>query len=69
VYALHATYHEAQAQGDTTFISRPAHLNRLAGSDRLASLLRQGVAADSIVATWSNAVQAFRNQRSSYLLY
>ena len=69
VYALHATYHEAQAQGDTTFISRPAHLNRLAGSDRLASLLRQGVAADSIIATWSNEVQAFRQQRSSYLLY
>ena len=69
VHALHATYHEAQAQGDTAFVSRPTHLTRLAGTDRLAALLDQGVAADSIIATWREEMQAFRNRRSPYLLY
>jgi len=69
VHALHATYHEAQAQGDTAFVSRPTHLARLAGTDRLVALLDQGVPADSITAAWREEVQAFRDRRAPYLLY
>jgi len=69
VHTLHATYHEAQAQGDSAFVSRPAHLTRLAGTDELVSLLDQEIAADSIIATWREEVAAFRDRRSPYLLY
>ena len=69
IHALHATYHEARGQSDSSFISRPEHLTRLAGTERLATLLRQGVAADSIIARWQDAVQGFRTRRAPYLLY
>ena len=69
VHALHATYHVAQAQGDTAFVSRPTHLTRLAGTKRLATLLREGVSADSIIDTWREEVAAFRDRRAPYLLY
>jgi uncharacterized protein YbbC (DUF1343 family) len=69
VHALHATYQQAQAVGDTSFISRPDHLTRLAGTDRLISLLEGDVSADSIVASWAPAQTDFRDRREPYLLY
>jgi len=69
IHALHATYRQAQAEGDTAFVSRPAHLTRLAGTDRLISLLEAGVPADSIVASWIPAQREFRPRREPYLLY
>ena len=69
VHALHAMYERAQAQGDTNFVSRPSHLTRLAGTDRLLELLREGASPDSIVASWEDEVAAFRTQRSTTLLY
>jgi len=69
IHALHATYQQAQVEGDTAFISRPDHLTRLAGTDRLISLLREDVAADSIIASWARAQPRFRTRREPYLLY
>jgi len=69
IHALHAMYQQAQARGDANFVSRPEHLTRLAGTDRLLQLLRAGVSPDSIVASWRDDVAAFRDQRSSALLY
>ncbi|MFB6097905.1 MAG: exo-beta-N-acetylmuramidase NamZ domain-containing protein [Salinibacter sp.] len=69
IHALHAMYHRAQARGDTNFVSRPNHLTRLAGTDRLRELLRAGVSPDSIMDTWRDEVDAFRARRSSALLY
>ena len=69
VHTLHAAYHQAHARGDSAFIRRPTHLARLAGTDRLLSLLKQGVSADSIVATWDKDIQRFRTRRRPYLLY
>jgi uncharacterized protein YbbC (DUF1343 family) len=69
IHALHAMYHQAQARGDTAFVSRPDHLTRLAGTDRLLAALRAGVSPDSIVASWGEAVDAFRERRRSALLY
>ena len=69
IHALHAMYHQAQAQDDTAFVSRPAHLTRLAGTDRLLRQLRTGVSPDSIVASWRREVEAFREKRASAVLY
>lgn len=69
IHALHAMYQQAQARGDTNFVSRPEHLSRLAGTDRLQKLLETGATPDSIIATWEEEVESFREQRSSYLLY
>jgi len=69
IHALHAAYQQARAEGDTTFISRPDHLTRLAGTERLISRLDDGVSADSIVASWASAQSDFRERRDPYLLY
>lgn len=69
IHALHAMYHRARARGDTDFVSRPDHLTRLAGTDRLLTLLREGASPDSIIASWRDEVEAFRDDRSSALLY
>jgi len=69
IHALHAMYQQARALGDTNFVSRPQHLTRLAGTDRLLRLLRAGASPDSIVASWRDEVEAFRKRRSSALLY
>ncbi len=69
VHALHAMYHQSRGQGDTNFVSRPAHLTRLAGTDRLLRMLRAGAPPDSIVASWQGEVDAYREQRASALLY
>jgi len=69
IHALHAVYHQAQAVGDTTFISRPEHLTRLAGTDRLVALLEQGARPESIISSWQTAVGEFRDRRRPYLLY
>lgn len=69
IHALHAMFQRAQVRGDTNFVSRPGHLTRLAGTERVDQLLRGGVSPDSIVATWAEEVAAFRERRSSSLLY
>ena len=69
IHALHAMYRQAQAEGYTNFVSRPQHLARLAGTNRLLQLLRNGTPPDSIVASWREEVAAFRDQRSAALLY
>jgi uncharacterized protein YbbC (DUF1343 family) len=69
IHALHAMYRQAQALGDTNFVSRPDHLTRLAGTDRLLRLLRTGAPPDSIIASWKKEIAAFRSRRSSALLY
>lgn len=69
IHALQAAHQEAMAQEDTTFISRPDHLTRLAGTERLQTLLKQGVSADSIIAAWEHDVVQFRKQRKPHLLY
>jgi uncharacterized protein YbbC (DUF1343 family) len=69
IHALHAAYQQAQVVGDTAFISRPDHLARLAGTERLADRLRAGAAPAALIESWRTAVEAFREKRASYLLY
>ena len=69
IHALHAAYQQAEAKNDTAFVSRPAHLTRLAGTKHLQTLLEQDASPDSIIASWQNGVTRFREQRTPYLLY
>lgn len=69
LHALHAMHQRAQVRGDTAFVSRPEHLTRLAGTDRLLKQLRTGASPETIIASWRKDVEAFRNRRASALLY
>lgn len=69
IHALHAVHQQAQAVGDTAFISRPTHFSRLAGTSRLATYLANGTSPDSIIASWNDGVTQFRRRRQPYLLY
>jgi uncharacterized protein YbbC (DUF1343 family) len=69
IHALHTMYQRAQVRGDTGFVSRPEHLTRLAGTDRLLTLLRAGAAPKDIVSSWADEVSSYRTERSSALLY
>ncbi len=69
IHALHAVHQQAEVEGDTSFVSRADHLTRLAGTDQLLRLLREGASPDSIIATWRDEVSAFRERRAPYLLY
>ncbi|MFO8098286.1 MAG: DUF1343 domain-containing protein [Salinibacter sp.] len=69
LHALHAAYQQAQARGDSNFVSRPEHLTRLAGTERVLDLLEQGESAGALAAEWTNDVEEFRDRRRPYLLY
>jgi uncharacterized protein YbbC (DUF1343 family) len=69
IHALHAAHQQAQVEGDTAFVSRADHLTRLAGTDQLLDLLRDGASPQAITEKWQSEVQAFRKRRAPYLLY
>jgi uncharacterized protein YbbC (DUF1343 family) len=69
VHALHAAYRQAEVENDTGFVSRPSHLTRLAGTERLTTLLEQGASPEALIGSWRDEVQSFRDRRTSYLLY
>jgi uncharacterized protein YbbC (DUF1343 family) len=69
IHTLQASYRQAQVEGDTSFISRPDHFTRLAGTEQLRTLLEQGASPQTIIETWADDVEQFRNRRSPYLLY
>jgi uncharacterized protein YbbC (DUF1343 family) len=69
IHTLQATYHQAEAENDTGFVSRPEHLTRLAGTGQLLALLERGASPDSIIAAWQDEVARFRGRREAHLLY
>lgn len=69
IHALHAAHQQAQARGDTTFFQRSTHLDRLAGTDQLRQLIRQGASPSAIIDAWQPSVDRYRAQRAPYLLY
>ena len=69
IHLLHAFYHQAPPSFRDTFIQRPDWLARLAGTERLYELLRNGATPETIVASWEKEVEAFRQRRRPYLLY
>jgi uncharacterized protein YbbC (DUF1343 family) len=69
IHALHAAHQQAQARGDTNFFQRSTHLDRLAGTDQLRQLIRQGASPSAIIDAWQPSVDRYRAQRAPYLLY
>lgn len=68
VHVLHAFYHQAPPAEARTFFDRN-WLARLAGTDRLRTLLTQGAQPEAIVAAWQADAEAFMRVRAPYLLY
>ena len=67
VHVLHAFYQQAPSKEQ--FITRPEWLAKLSGSEQLYEMLQAGYPPRRIVASWEDAVQAFREKRQPYLLY
>lgn len=63
---LYTFYQQAPDQAD--FLN-DRWLARLAGTDRLATLLRRDALPAAIAQAWADEVEAFRAQREPYLLY
>ncbi|MDH4076750.1 MAG: DUF1343 domain-containing protein [Acidimicrobiia bacterium] len=69
VHLLEVVGAQARAAGETGFVTRPATLDALAGTDRLRLALAAGAPATSIVAAWTDEDAAFDQLRQPYLLY
>lgn len=70
IHALHAVARQARTRGDTAFVSRPAHLTRLAGTNRLLHFLEDGTTPpDALVSSWQKKVEEFSKLRQPYLRY
>lgn len=67
VHVLHAFYHQAPSK--RSFLSRPDWLVKLAGTERLLEMLREGERPPAIIETWQSEVESFRTLREPYLLY
>ena len=65
VHVLTAFYQQSK---DDAFING-RWMGLLAGTDRLAEQLRDGVPAAQIVASWDAEIETFKETRSGYLLY
>lgn len=68
VYVLKAFYNSTPESERDDFFS-PSRLNRLAGTDRLFTMIRQGSSAPEIIASWNEEVEKFKQERAEYLLY
>jgi uncharacterized protein YbbC (DUF1343 family) len=69
IHVLHALYRQAQREERTGVIARPKWLAKLAGTERLGEMLRDGARPPEIIAAWQDDVDAFRERRTPYLLY
>ena len=68
IHVLHTFYRQAERTGhaDDFFTS---YLKKLAGTERLGEMLRDGASPDAIIATWKEGAADFRTRREPYLLY
>lgn len=69
IHVLDAFHRQAVERDAPEVVSRADRLARLAGTDRLFEMIREGARPDEIVATWEGEVEAFRSLRQSYLPY
>lgn len=60
---------EIRALGGDSLTFRPAHFDRLAGTDRVRTLLAAGATADSITSGWAAQRAEFASVRQRFLLY
>lgn len=69
IHVLHTFYRHAERENVDDFISRPDGLARLAGTESLLEMLRNGASASEIIRSWEDDVEQFRQRRAPYLLY
>jgi len=69
MYVLAALAEEARAAGQRRLIANLAMFHALAGTKRLHRLLLAGSDGGAIIEAWRGEVDAFRAQRSKYLMY
>ena len=69
IHILYAFYRQAEEAGIEDFVSRPASLSRLSGTNRLFEMLEGGASPEEIIESWQSEVEEFRERREPYLLY
>src|SRR5262245_22979979 len=69
MYVLAALADEARAAGQRRLIANVAMFHALAGTKRIHRLLLAGSDGGAVIEAWRSEVDAFRAQRSKYLLY
>ncbi|MSR35377.1 MAG: DUF1343 domain-containing protein [Gemmatimonadetes bacterium] len=60
---------EARALSGDRWRWNVAHIDRLAGTDRLRRMIDQGASADEVTASWAGQLEAFQGRRAGYLIY
>ena len=60
---------EAHAASGDRWSWRESHFDRLAGTDALRRGVEDGLSVDELTEGWSDAVQAFQDMRTPYLIY
>lgn len=58
-----------KAPDKNKFFTSPAFFDKLAGTDRIRTMIVAGKTEKEIVATWQNELKAFKEMRKKYLLY
>ena len=68
IHLLYAFYQQAPAQEKAEFIDQK-WMGLLAGTDALREQIESNLLPTEIIASWQTEIQAFKQQRASYLLY
>lgn len=58
-----------KAPDKNKFFTSPTFFDKLAGTDRIRTMIVAGKTEKEIVATWQNELKAFKEMRKKYLLY
>ncbi len=69
IHVLDVFRKQAASNTPEELVDRPEGMARLAGTQRLLSMLRQGASPETVIASWEREVLAFRELRAGYLLY
>ena len=69
IYVLDVFRRQAASNTPEELVDRPGGMARLAGTQRLLDMLRQGASPETVIASWEHEVLAFREMRAGFLLY
>lgn len=69
IHVLDVFRRQAASNTPEELVSRPAGMARLAGTQRLLNMLKQGASPETVIASWEREVLAFREMRTASLLY
>ena len=69
IHVLDVFRRQAASNTPEELVNRPAGMARLAGTQRLLNMLKQGASPETVIASWEREVRAFREMRAASLLY